>query len=1244
MPEWTEKQKAAIETQGKNLLVAAAAGSGKTAVLVERIIEEVLSGACDVDKLLVMTFTDAAAREMRQRVEASLEKALEKETDPKRAAKIERQLVLLSGASISTIHKFCIRILERHFEAIDLDPEFRIGNEQELALLRQDTMQALFEAEYDKGVASFLHFVDDYGSDRGDEDIYRLVERVYTFSLSQPFPDAWLDKQAAAFDLGNDAQLSDTIWYPLVLDDLRLQVQSLEDTLQALLEDVEAMGATAYPNNLRQDLMGFHTVKDALAAGDWEEIAAAFSALKFGKLSSEKALEKPEREAFQKQRNAVKASVETLKKRYFSVTQEELLDGLRQAAPDMHELVRLVKAFRAAFRQAKKERGVVDFSDLEHFALAVLIDPAVYEKEERIAPSDVALSLQKKYHEIMVDEYQDTNGVQETIVSLVKKDDPPNLFVVGDVKQSIYRFRLADPSLFLQKYVDYPKQPATCQRIDLSQNFRSRPEVLSAINYIFAQVMVPGTMELAYDDAAALHPGPDYPACDGKTLSGPQELAILCKEEAAEAEETRTVASTGDTDEDAEERSALEQEAQYIANRIHQFMAEKTLVYHKDDKAYHPIAYRDIVILLRSTKQGKAESVRKVLQENDIPAYTSSDASYFESSEVRLMLSLLTILDNARQDIPLAAVLLSPIGGFTLKEMAMVRLAAAGGDIFSALLTAANPEKDVEAAVQQKAADFLARLTRWRDLARELGVPELVWQLYRETGYYDYVGGLPGGLLKQANLRMLASRAADYEATNFRGLFRFLRFVKRMRDMNTDLAAARTLGESEDVVRILSIHGSKGLEFPLVFVARLGGKFNTDDAEKSLLPLHKTYGFGPYAVEAASAMRYKTFARHAVASKIIQETKAEEMRLLYVALTRARERLILVGYAGKAHLLDGRLKACGRHLSRTQVALPDEMPLSANCMLDWVLMALLHHPAGSALRARVDLPAELPAFLDDHTSSDWRVSVISTESLKHPQAAEGEKHAILSAVEAGRPLPESKQKAAVEALLSWNYPGRGLEDVPSKLSVSELKRRFAAQEAEETGTTLLVEQEETAPWKRPRFVQETTRLTGAEYGSLMHSVLQYVDLMGDLTPAGIQEQIQAMVTSERLTAEEAKAVDASAVAAFYMSPVGKRLKKAVRIWRELPFSRLLPVKRFYEGAEEGETMLIQGVIDLLFEEENGNLVLVDYKTDSDTRPSGLKKRYALQIELYSEAVSAVLGKAVSERELYLLHDGTMLKM
>lgn len=1237
MPEWTPKQKEAIELRGKNLLVAAAAGSGKTAVLVERIIRQVTQEDVDVDKLLVMTFTDAAAREMRQRVEAALEKALEAADDRTRAAKIERQLVLLSGASISTMHKFCMGVLQRHFEAIDLDPQFRLGGQQELALLRQDVMEELFEKEYDEGAAAFLQFADDYGSDRGDDLLYAFVERLYDFSLAQPFPDEWLRKQAASFDLEADARLSDTIWYATVREEIRLRLHAMEDAAAAMVDDAEAAGIEPYALTFQDDHALVCSLQKAEETGDWGKLYEAFSSASFGKLKTARGADKAVTEPLKAQRDELKKTFAKLQEKYFGAPEDELLSGLHHAAPDVRELVRLTIAFHAAYQQAKKEKGLADFSDLEHFALAILVDHEAHaaDPEAPLAPSPVALALREKYHEVMVDEYQDTNGVQEAIVSLVTRQDPPNLFVVGDVKQSIYRFRLANPELFNEKYETYPKHPETCARVNLSQNFRSRPEVLAAINFIFAQVMVKQTMELAYDDAAALHPGPDYAPCDGQALAGPQELVLLCKDDGD------SEAAVSD-DDDEETRTAIECEAQYIADRIHAFFEQGVQVFHKDDKKYHPIEYRDIVILMRSVA-GKAESVLKVLQQNDIPAYASSDAGYFEAREVRLMLSLLSVLDNARQDIPLAAVLLSPIGGFTISEMAAVRLAALEGDIFTALLTAASPEKEIDPNVQQKAAAFLARLTHWRDLARELGVPELIWQLYRETGYYDYVGGLTGGLLKQANLRMLAARAAEYEATNFRGLFRFLHFVARMRAMDTDLAAARTLGESENVVRIMTIHGSKGLEFPLVFVANLGGKFNLRDSTEELL-LHRDLGLGPYAVDAPSAMRYATFARHAVASRIVRESKAEELRLLYVALTRARERLILVGTAGTEEKLLGRIQRWGRQAMRTAVALPADVPLAADSFLDWLLMALVHHPAARDLRARAGLPLQTPKFLDWHEPSDWCIISVPMSELSHVRQENAEEDAILAAVRHRAKLAPSPQKDAVEALLSWSYENHGLADVPSKLSVSELKRRFAEQEAAEDGTALLLQTESTEPWKRPRFIQAETRMTGAEYGSLMHSVLQYIDITGELTPAGIREQVAGLVERELLTKDEAAHVDTNAVTSFYASPIGRRLRHAAHIWRELPFSRLLPAKRFYATAGEGETLLIQGVIDLLFEEPDGTLVLVDYKTDSDTRPEKIRKRYALQLDLYSEAVSAVLGREISERMLYLLHDGTILNM
>ncbi|WP_294156691.1 helicase-exonuclease AddAB subunit AddA [uncultured Selenomonas sp.] len=1256
---WTPDQEDAFTIRDKNLLVAAAAGSGKTAVLVERIVREVLSGACNVDELLVMTFTEAAAREMRQRVEARLEQELERAAQAQDAKTpddgaprltprdIERQLVLLSGSSISTVHHFCRQILQRHFESIDYDPASSIGNTQELALLRQDALEQLFEKEYDEGTEAFLRFTDHYGDDRGDQAVYSLIERVSTFSLAQPFPAAWLKKQAATFDLPLTARLEDTPWQETVWKAIRRKLRALEALEANLVQDVDAEGDTKFSECFHSDLAEIHRLQSVLAEGDWDAARQAFASVKFARRAGGKDMDPETKDALGKRRDDIKKKLQKLGATYFEETEEDILHDLRSVASDMKELVRLTLAFQAAFQQAKKEKRIVDFNDLEHFALDVLMDREAFEADGSIVPSDVARALQKKYYEVMVDEYQDTNDVQETIVSLVRKADHPNLFVVGDVKQSIYRFRLAEPHLFLEKSRLYPKEPETSQIIHLSKNFRSRPGVLAAINYIFEQVMVESTMEIGYGPEEALYPNEDgYPACDAPTLDGPAELAVLLKDSGDAATDDDGAVDDGDGgDKDdilaPDERSGLEREAQYVADRIHAFFQAGTQVYHKDDGTYHPLAYRDIVILMRSVKGGKAETVRKCLQDNGIPAYASSDASYFEAPEVRLMLAFLAVLDNARQDIPLAAVLLSPIGGFSFGELSAMRIAARDCDLFDALKTAAAPERKLAPAIQQKAGEFLAQLTRWRDLARELGVPELVWLLYRETGYYDYVGGLPGGLLKQANLRLLASRAAAYEQTNFRGLTRFLQFVKRMRAQNTDLASARTLGESEDVVRVLSIHGSKGLEFPLVFVLGIGTQFNTKDFSQSDLLLHKDLGFGPFAIDEPISARFATFARKAVTEKLMEELKAEELRLLYVALTRARERLILVGSSGRRSTFVKNIERWGQEVPRTTVTFDENTPLTAMHLLDWVIMALLHHSAGAPLRALAGLSTDVPALPDGHEPPAWAVHLVDAPKAAADDGKEMDE--VLAAVQKREPLEASSQKEAVEHLLTWTYPSHDIEAVPSKLSVSELKRRFAAEEAEEAGTPLFLAQEN-AIWKRPRFIQETTRRTGAEYGSLMHSVLQHADLMGDLTPTGLRAQLQAMVEKELFTPDEAKAIRIETIAAFYASPIGARLLRAAKVWRELPFSRLIPAQLYRKTAEGGETMLIQGVIDLLFEEADGTLVLVDYKTDSDTSPAKLHANYDKQIGLYRDAVKEILGRTVDESLLYLLHDGTTLAM
>ena len=1246
---WTAAQERAIEARGKNLLVAAAAGSGKTAVLVQRIIGLVLSGTCDVDELLVVTFTHAAAEEMRSRLESALAKAVEAEQDTAQMARLERQMVLLSGASIQTIDSFCQSILRRSFTELDLDPKFRVANEQELRLIRRDVLEDLFERKYEEGKEEFLEFTDAYGgSERGDEPLYRLVLGLYDFSQSQPFPAEWLEQLPEEFAVPEGKGLRDTPWYEAVLQELRLVLEKAHAENESALDLAEELGADFYLDNLREDSGAIRSLRQALESGSWQMIYEAFQTNSFGRLkTAPKGSEDSVKEPVKAVRDSYKKAVQSLKEKYFSVTEEELLEDLRRTAPMLAELTETVMEFRKDYAAAKHERSIVDFSDLEHFALEILSSGGKRDGSGNLIPSAAAEDLREKYKAIMVDEYQDTNGVQEAILNLIARPERGNLFAVGDVKQSIYRFRLADLGLFLKKYREYPHLGSQYERIDLSMNFRSRSGVLSAINFLFVQLMARGTMELSYDKDAMLYPGPEYPACPGEapeTLDGPVELALIVDDEAETSD-------GGDGGEPAEGKEAAEEEedlrgaaleAQWIANRLREIQSRGTMVFDSAQKKYRPFQWRDAVILLRSVRS-TANEMLEVLRQNDIPAYASVDGGYFETQEIRVMLALLTVLDNARQDIPLAAVLLSPIGGMTEEDLANIRLAAPEEDIYTALLRSADPGNRLADGVAERASAFLRRLSDWRNLSRELSVPELIWQLYRDTGYYDYAGGLSGGLLKQANLRMLVDRAAAYEKTDFRGLFRFLRFVERMREMDSDLAAARTLGESENVVRIMSIHKSKGLEFPLVFVASLGKKFNLADAERPPVLIHRELGLGPCRVDMEGPVEYPTFARQAIAQRIRQESKAEEMRVLYVALTRARERLILVGSAGKRETLPKKADRWCGYVSSTECVLPDHAVMEARSFLDWVVMAAARHRDGKEIREQAETPRIWTEILGYRDTSDWDIQIVSGRDIRKAEKRKQSEDALMAAVRNRMPLPATGCRETVEGLLEWKYDARGLEEIPSKMSVTELKRRLSMREP---GTVPMFPPEEELSFRQPDFGAEGAgRVSRAEYGTLMHTVMQQLDLRGDLSPEGIRHQLEEMEAREVILPEHIPLIRINDIAGFLRSPLGQRLCRAKEIYRELPFSRMLPAGYVSKAAEgTGEEIFIQGIIDVLFREADGKLVLLDYKTDRDTAPRRAAERHRKQIEVYAGAVREILGEPVAECYLCMLRDGTVIEV
>ena len=1283
--QYTEDQKKAIEARHRNILVAAAAGSGKTRVLVDRIIAQLLARECSVDEMLVVTFTNAAATEMRERIDKALQKKLLETDDRETAAWLERQIVLLSGASICTFHAFCQKVIRQNIDAIDVDPQFRLASDQEMVLMRRDVLEELLETSYkmpedEAGKAKwqdFLEFVDDYGDDHGDEAVYEAVLKLYHFCQSQPFPKAWLRQQQERYE-AEAADFWQTPWTATIVEAVGREIERSIHAYEAacalvrtgVRPEVEEKALLAawqpyveYLQSCIEKLEEVQTVyRTALAekqAGGWDALCAAAKGWKQPVLRGKKyeALRDafPDiRKTFEKSRDEAKKIFTDARDRYLAETEASVLEDIRACSATVRRYVDLTTAFIDALQAAKKERNVLDFSDLEHFALAVLCrDPealagageADFRGEcGKALRTDAAEDLREKYAVIMVDEYQDTNGVQEAILNLIARED--NRFTVGDVKQSIYRFRLADPYLFQAKYDAYPENPGPDdldQLITMKQNFRSRAGVLAPINFIFDQVMTREAMEIEYDEKSRLYPGASYPE-DAHALKGPMELDIILRGEPEQPIAGLSPAVDDDADDvsDGGELEGFELEAQHIADRIAALMESGARIFDKDAGGYRPLAYRDIAVLLRAVK-GKANTLLELLRKNSIPAYADVDGGYFEANEVRLVLALLKTIDNARQEIPLAAVLVSPIGGFTMEELARLRMSVPDEDLFGALLRSHSPETPLEEDLADRAADFCAALNRWRSYAVSHSVPELIWTLYRETGYYDYVGGLKGGLLRQANLRMLADRAAEYEKTNYRGLFRFLRFLEDLRKRDTDLSVARTLGASEDVVRIMSIHKSKGLEFPVVIVADIAKGFNQLDARGTFL-LHKELGIGPRLVERSTVGRqmYDTLPYQAIGARIVAETKAEEMRVLYVAMTRAREKLILTGTLA-ASKWEKQAARYARSLDSRELALPDDMIREAGSYLDWIAPAVARHTDGAPIREAAGV--DWGEMLDNvEPAAHFAVNLLSAEAIQ-PREEQEELDATLQAVREGRMLPASPERELVEKRLSWHYDAEELPGITAKMTVSEIKQRFAESLREDEPAALPIAPAAPPVWRRPQFLQQKGRLSPAERGTLMHSIMQNLDLHGDLTREGLRAQVARMEVAGMIAAGHEDAVNYTSIESFCQSSLGQRMQQAVRVWRELPFSRMIPVGEVNPAyAGSSEKIFVQGVIDVLFEEVDGSLVLLDYKTDRDTTPEKIRRHYAKQIELYRQAVESILGKNVKESILFMLHDGTSLQI
>ncbi|MEO4054233.1 helicase-exonuclease AddAB subunit AddA [Solibacillus sp. CAU 1738] len=1216
--QWTDEQWKAIWATGQDTLVSAAAGSGKTAVLIERLIQKILAkdNPIDVDQLLVVTFTNASAAEMRSRLAAALEKAIAK--DPHNSF-LRRQLSLVNKAQISTLHSFCLAICRQYAYMIDLDPGFRIASQDEAALLRDDVLATVLEKAYsEEGELSqteVYHLVDSFSSDRHDQEIEVLLEQLYEMSRVQPEPFKWLDTLSQAYDLPPNTTVDELEFVEELKKSIEHSLIAAEKNLLSMKRYAEGdFGLTAYAPTANEELAFVQVVLEKLKYGTWQDVHDHMQHAAWGRIPTIKKADNADpiiKDLAKEHRDIAKDIVKGIKDTFFVRQPHYLVEEIRQMKPIIDTLVKLVKVYSAAFKAAKLERGLVDFSDLEHYALEILTENV----DGELCPSAVAKDFQERFKEVLVDEYQDVNMLQETILQLVKSGSEAdgNMFMVGDVKQSIYAFRLAEPRLFLRKYKDFEENPInTGMKIDLNANFRSRSEVLASTNYVFEQVMDEAVGEIDYDDQAALKFSASY-----NDNNIPVELVIL--DQFVEKDEDLSVT---ETDEEDEELKTSQQEARYMIQRIKYMVENEVPVFNPKDGSTRPIRYSDIVILMRSMKW--ASDLAEEFKAAGIPLYAESSKGYFEALEVMVMLNTLKVIDNPYQDIPLASVLRSPFIGLTENELAEIRLTKRNVPYFVAVKEYVEQGTNMHTA--EKLSSFLKQLEKWRQLARRWSLADLIWTIYLDTNYYEMVGAMANGKQRQANLRALHDRALAYEKTSFRGLFRFLRFIDRMKSRGDDLGIAKSIGESDDVVRLVTIHSSKGLEFPVVFVAGMTHRFNQQDFKGSYL-FDQDFGIAVKAINAEDRTIYTSLPYLAMKEKKIAKLKAEEMRILYVAMTRAKEQLILLGTVKNWEKKKADWEAVQDLPDRA--ILPDYIRANASSYLDWVGPAVARHSDFLTLSTQDE--AFSMEFIKPQTESLWSVKVLPVELFS------GKVEQLEVSEQVNEHVVDNALLAEITERFTASYRYLQAVKKKSKTSVSEIKR-FEALQQEEDITYNPLAKKQASLAKRPSFIQAKA-LSSAEMGTVVHAVMQHVPQQGFTSLEDANDFLQSLVARELLTAEEADVMDMEKVLQFFASPIGQRFKQANTLLREVPFT-------LSRADRDGDVQIVQGVIDCLFE-ENGSWVLLDYKTDKvrapyDQEPALTKEmtsRYGVQLDIYKEAVESIKRIPVTEKVLYLYDVG-----
>ncbi len=1189
MPNWTKEQEEAIQARGSNLLVSAAAGSGKTAVLVERIIKLIIEDGVDIDQLLIVTFTNAAAGEMRERIANAIVKELE--INSEKEEHIRRQMTLLNKATITTLHSFCIEVVKRHFHLIEIDPSFRIGDVSETEILRLETIAELFESEYKEGHPDFLGLVESFGGNRVDTPLQELVMKIHRFIQSKPYPYKWLEEKSLDFDM-NIVNLEDSPWGKTIKNSIYIRLIGAKDSLIEAREICKLPnGPDCYMPAVEDDLLQVEELIKEINIGvtPFHKRLKTVEHQKLSRIGKDRDVEL--KEEAKDLRDQAKDILKKIDKDFFNLAPEEYIEDLNLISPLMKYLCYLVGQFGEIFQGKKAEKGIVDFNDLEHYTLAILEDELV------------ATEYKNKFEYIFIDEYQDSNIVQETMIRKINRHN--NLFLVGDVKQSIYRFRLADPSLFIDKYEKYQlKDDEINRRIDLAKNFRSRSEILKGVNYIFKNIMSKTLGEVDYNESAYLYEGATFPPINDATI----ELNLIEKQYEVE-----------EIEEELELMEDIEVEAKIVAQRIKKVLDDEIFDFKKEQ--YRKVDYKDIVILLRTTQNWATIFLETLIQEG-IPTYADANAGYFETTEINIFLNLLKVIDNKRQDIPLLSVMRSPIGGFTTEELIDIRIGYKKDSYYEAML---NYIIEGESYLKVKLISFVEKLNHWFEMSRYMKLDDFIWKILTDSGYYHYVGAMPGGVQRQANLRILLDRASEFQKTSIKGLFNFIHFVAKIQSSKGDLDAAKILSENDNVVRIMSIHKSKGLEFPVVIVAGMGKNFNLTDSNESLL-LHKELGLGPRFVDTELRVTRDTIAKLAMRDQIKIESLSEEMRVLYVALTRPKDKLILVGSTRNIE------KQCGKW----KRGLGTYSLLNAKCYLDWLGSVLIRHSDGVGLRGKGNLLIE--ELLDD--ASKWTILFTGRADLVlEKQEETNQQNQYKEKLKNFKSMGKTPYQEMIEERLNWQYPYEKSLNIPSKLSVTDIKHaHFKKMESLGHKIPPLV--------KMPKFMEAVKDFSTMEKGTILHFVLQHLDLNRPKDYATIEEEIELFIGRELLTEMEAKTVDINKLVTFFNSEIGKRMVASPKVYREIPFNLRKKAEDVIEGLVDYEDeLLVQGVIDCYFQEED-QWVLLDYKSDFvlEGKSFEMKHKYETQLKLYQEALEKITGKKVKDLYLYLFHLDEALKL